>query len=605
MSDDITLEKQKIAELQKQVDFLSAILDSLPFNVFAKNKNFQYIYNNKFYNIINNAEPGSIYGKTDFEVFHSKELSNRYRNSDLKILNEKNSFRDYIPTLSKNEVSYHEIFKQPLVMNDEVQGMVGVVIPPPSESNNQNVVYKNFNDKSPAIIFDYFFITNQLEILKNIPEFVIFENNKLKKESILPEDYHIIENIKEEIKSQPANIVHLVRFLNKNGEIALCHFELKLFYDKNMNLTRFSGLIRPVNNSNKRDEILSVEIINAKKSIFSKIRESYDLCLYVNVAYNTYYIYQAGSVFKNIVQVGEWNSFIDNIVEFLHPSDYEILKNIFQTLNDAPEANNEEQIMFREFRIKESDGEYRWKKIETQKMKSTIDKSFLLLIFDINESVIERDKRNVREINTELIETLSTIVEFRDLESGEHISRIKTFTKILLNNAQKLIDGVEYTKELIEIISAASAMHDIGKIAIPDNILLKPGRLTPEEFDTMKTHTIKGCEILQTIPQIQEATYFKYSYDICRHHHERYDGRGYPDGLKGDEISLEAQIVSLADVFDALTSKRCYKDAYSLDKAAEMIMNGECGVFSEKVLECFKYSLPEMTNFCLSQLYKN
>ncbi len=601
MSNEATTEEQKIAELQKQVDFLSALLDSLPFNVFAKNKNFQYVYNNAFYNVFNNVKPGTIYGKTDYEVFHSKELSERYRASDLKIINEKASFRDYIPTLSKNEVSYHEIFKQPLMMNNEVQGMVGVVIPPAPEIKNQNVVYKDFNDNSPAIIFDYFIVTNQLEILKDIPEFDIFENNRFKKESIVPEDYHIIENFYEEIKSQPANIVHLIRFLNKNGEVALCHFELKLFYDKDMNLTRFSGLIRPVNNANKRDEILSVEIINAKKSIFSKIRESYDLCLYVNLAYNLYYIYQAGSVFKNIVQVGEWNSFIDNIVEFLHPSDFGILKKIFQTLSDNPEENNNEQIMFREFRIKENDGEYRWKKFETQKLKSTIDDSFLLLIFDVNESVIERNKRNVREINTELIETLSTIVEFRDLESGEHISRIKTFTKILLKTAQKLIEGVEYTNELIEIISAASAMHDIGKIAIPDNILLKPGRLTAEEFETMKTHTIKGCEILQTIPQIQEATYFKYSYDICRHHHERYDGHGYPDGLKGDEISLEAQIVSLADVFDALTSKRCYKEAYSLDKAAKMIVNGECGVFSEKILECFKFSLPEMKKFCLSQ----
>ena len=141
-----------------------------------------------------------------------------------------------------------------------------------------------------------------------------------------------------------------------------------------------------------------------------------------------------------------------NIVNFLHPNDFGILKKIFQTLSDAPEENNKDQIMFREFRIKENDGEYRWKKFETQKLPGTIEDSFLLLIFDVNESVIERDKRNVREINTELIETLSTIVEFRDLESGEHISRIKTFTKILLKTAQRLIKGVEYTNELIEIL---------------------------------------------------------------------------------------------------------------------------------------------------------
>jgi putative two-component system response regulator len=130
-------------------------------------------------------------------------------------------------------------------------------------------------------------------------------------------------------------------------------------------------------------------------------------------------------------------------------------------------------------------------------------------------------------------------------------------------------------------------MHDIGKIAIPDSILLKPGPLTPEEFEIMKTHTIRGCEILTSLNYTQDQVYFKYCYEICRYHHERWDGRGYPDGLKEEEISIWAQATSLADVYDALTSKRVYKAAFTHKQAVEMIMKGECGVFNPKMLDCF------------------
>jgi putative two-component system response regulator len=131
-------------------------------------------------------------------------------------------------------------------------------------------------------------------------------------------------------------------------------------------------------------------------------------------------------------------------------------------------------------------------------------------------------------------------------------------------------------------------MHDIGKIAIPDSILLKPGRLTTEEFEIMKEHTIRGCKIINSASVIQDEEYYMYCYDICRHHHERYDGNGYPDGLKGEEISIVAQVVSVVDVYDALISRRCYKEAYDEEKVFEMILNGECGVFNPKLIECLK-----------------
>ena len=133
----------------------------------------------------------------------------------------------------------------------------------------------------------------------------------------------------------------------------------------------------------------------------------------------------------------------------------------------------------------------------------------------------------------------------------------------------------------------ASILHDVGKIAVPDSILNKPGRLTAEEFEIMKTHTVQGAALLDRIPQLHRHRSYRYAVDIARHHHERWDGRGYPDGLKGDEISLWAQVVSLADVYDALSCKRVYKDAFPRERVLEMIRNGECGVFNPELLRCF------------------
>ena len=190
--------------------------------------------------------------------------------------------------------------------------------------------------------------------------------------------------------------------------------------------------------------------------------------------------------------------------------------------------------------------------------------------------------------NEKIVDILGTVVEYRSLESGEHIKRVKGFTKILGEEFMKEYPEYNMTSEALEIITSASALHDIGKIAIPDNILLKPGRLTDEEFTCMKTHTVQGCEILLAIKDVWDEEYSKTCYEICRYHHERYDGKGYPDGLKGDEIPISAQLVSIADVYDALTNERCYKKAFSTDEAYNMIIGGECGVFSPKMMKVFK-----------------
>lgn len=202
-------------------------------------------------------------------------------------------------------------------------------------------------------------------------------------------------------------------------------------------------------------------------------------------------------------------------------------------------------------------------------------------------NLLKHQADQLAKSNVSIIEILGTIVEYRNLESGEHIQRVKSYTRIL--GEQLMEDYPEYnlTSKQLNVIVSASALHDVGKIAIPDSILLKPGRLTKEEFEFMKEHTTKGCEIINNIRGVWSEEYAKASYEICRHHHERYDGRGYPDGLLGENIPISAQLVAVADVYDALVNERVYKSAFSADKAFNMIINGECGTFSPKLMDCF------------------
>lgn len=189
--------------------------------------------------------------------------------------------------------------------------------------------------------------------------------------------------------------------------------------------------------------------------------------------------------------------------------------------------------------------------------------------------------------NKLMIEILSNIVEFRNGESGLHVLHIRVLTEIIL---KWLIDNSEYglSEDDIYLICNASALHDIGKISIASEILNKPGRLTDEEFKIMKGHALEGARLLQDIPMRENEPLIQLGCQICRWHHERFDGRGYPDGLKGEEIPIAAQVVALADVYDALTSKRVYKPAFSHEKAVDMILNGECGVFNPVLLTCLK-----------------
>lgn len=210
-------------------------------------------------------------------------------------------------------------------------------------------------------------------------------------------------------------------------------------------------------------------------------------------------------------------------------------------------------------------------------------------IKDLNKiNYIEADN-----MNDKIVEIISNIVEFRNLESGNHVKRVKSFTNTLAKYMANVYPEYNLNNIDINIITSASALHDVGKIVISDNILLKRGKLSKEEFEIMKTHTTNGCIILNMLNDVLKEKEWIVSYEICKYHHERYDGNGYPEHLKGEQIPISAQIVSIADVYDALVHERIYKEAFPVDVAYNMIQNGECGTFSPKLMKCFSLARKE------------
>lgn len=225
------------------------------------------------------------------------------------------------------------------------------------------------------------------------------------------------------------------------------------------------------------------------------------------------------------------------------------------------------------------------------KMKDELSQVFQELAERTQELAISH--RQLQNTNEELLDALGSVVEFKSMESGEHIKRVKNYTRVLLKQVKDFYPEYGLTNESIELMCRAAALHDLGKIAIPDAILEAPRRLTAEEFEEMKKHTIYGCQILEKF-KFDETDFYQYCYDIIRWHHEKSDGRGYPDNLLGDDIPIYCQAVSIADCFDALVSKRVYKDSMSCDEAFQMIKNGECGSFSGIISECFDMTKDEL-----------
>ena len=198
----------------------------------------------------------------------------------------------------------------------------------------------------------------------------------------------------------------------------------------------------------------------------------------------------------------------------------------------------------------------------------------------VSDQMHEKEKNNQM-----MVEVLSQIMEFRNGESGLHVVHINTLTRLFLERLVENTDAYNLTPDDCYLISTASAFHDIGKVGIDESILNKPGKLTKEEFETMKEHTLIGASMLDKLEHYKDEKMIKIAYQICRWHHERYDGKGYPDGLIGEQIPIAAQVVSVADVYDALVSKRVYKDAYSHEQAMKVILNRECGAFNPLLME--------------------
>jgi len=214
----------------------------------------------------------------------------------------------------------------------------------------------------------------------------------------------------------------------------------------------------------------------------------------------------------------------------------------------------------------------------------------LEMLFNQQMHVLSDQDFKLQENLWAIIEVLSTAAEYRSDETGHHIERVKNITNELLRSLSVNHPEYDLSDSKIELISQASILHDIGKIHIPDRILNKPaseGRLTSEEFEIMKTHTTAGCEMLASMKGFKNSRIYEYCYAICRSHHERWDGKGYPDGLTGNQIPIAAQVVSVADVYDALISKRVYKPAFTFETAVKMINGGECGAFNPDLIECF------------------
>lgn len=205
------------------------------------------------------------------------------------------------------------------------------------------------------------------------------------------------------------------------------------------------------------------------------------------------------------------------------------------------------------------------------------------------EEMIQDQAQAMRRSSDAMVDVLSSLIEYRSAESGQHILRIRRFTEVLLREVRRSVPAYGLTDRVIGIISSAAALHDIGKISIPDAVLNKPSPLTAQEWKVMERHADTGSRIIRALGNVASEEYLRYAYHICRHHHERWDGSGYPDGLAGDDIPICAQVVGLADAYDALTSQRVYKDALSCEQSVTMICNGECGVFSPTLLECFKH----------------
>lgn len=597
--------QQRIQELEERNRFLENVLDTIPINVFVKDKESKYCYTNKICDEMNGVERGGLIGKSDFDRNTPTEIAKDFRDDDSMIMESRKGSRLLSPEYCGDKIKYYSILKEPLINDsNEVTGVLGIVV---EAQANEAPYSAEILENCDGMVFDYSIESGKSIILKPLENFDLFSRDCsmlediIHKAKLFPDDIPLLKNILQQVHAGEEQISALLRFYDNDHTLRWCKLFFHCVYDERMHPVRALGILNPISSSIVETEKRKLEIDNITDQLMNILGKRYDAFVYISEEENYYQVLYERGLLKNFKHSGTLDDYYSFCCQYLHRGDYNTSKMIPKNLEKAEGFRAEEGFLAQEIRFLTQDGTYRWKEFEFFPIKGEHSNGVLVTIFDVDNAIKKKQKQRLKEINNDIIDILSTVVEFRSVESGDHIQRIKGFTKIMLKYVNEMYDEVNYTPELIDVISSASAMHDIGKVAIPDSILLKPGKLTAEEFEEMKTHTTRGCDILESMENLQDERYYKYSYEICRYHHERFDGRGYPDGLKGDDIPLEAQIVSVADVYDALISKRVYKDAYSLDEAYQMILNGECGIFSPRLMECFKRAKEEMENFSREQ----
>lgn len=603
MERELTYEElnERVKELEKENNFYKCMMDAFPVNVFVKDTSCHYSITSKVCDELNGVERGGLKGKTDFDLQSSKEIAQSFYDDDLNIMRKKEGSFMLSPTLCGDTIKYYQIFKEPIVDEDgTVLGILGMVIDPNSEVLTQDKEqsapeqyledYKNEN----SLLLDYNIETDETMVLSDSVDFHDLPE-KFEGFASYLEGQGFIDHVGAErltalidkIKNGRSECSRVVMYFDSEGNHKYALANMTALYDKKRKASRVICVLRVIPEADLEMEKKRIVMQEASVRFNDLLSGAYERIIYVSPTKDWY------QVMKN-----------DTEMEIAETGTFDGIKVLWQDLIDKHAWEQFKKLYYDDYLLyqgkrpgintfrtqsKIAEDVYRWKEITIFAHATEDDaRSFIVAVADIEDDVREENRIKRHDANKQIIDVLSTIVEYRDLESGEHIHRIEALSELLLKEYSKdnVTDG--FTDEEIKIIATASAMHDIGKIAISDTILLKPGKLTKEEFDNMKEHTVKGSEMIRTVASIQDKDYARYCYEICRYHHERYDGKGYPDGLAGDDIPVAAQIVSVADVYDALVSKRCYKDAYAKDEAYTMIMNGECGTFSDKILHCLE-----------------
>jgi len=587
--------KDRIKELEEENRMFRMLLEAIPINLFVKDKNCRYKITSRVCDMLNGVERGGIIGKTDFDLQNSKEIAQSFYDDDQRIMTSKKGSRMMSPTLCGDTIRYYDIYKEPIINEDgEVEGILGLVISPAEmDTDKKNTEIEEQVEAyfgSQCYMFDYDIKTGNAIILKKIEELDLdyrsnesFEDFFINSGRIKDISKQAVSKMFKKIENGETEAVLVLDIMDDFGRWHSSVLNLTRIRNSKLNQNRAIGVLSFLNSADVKQEEMLLTINSIKRKMYQIISEKFNTILYISRKNKMYSC--IGKPVEPMANQGSVEMLNEYANEYIHEDDRVYFINALKSKSDVKRVNQHKMF---EMRIKGESDKYKWFEVNLYYVESIdgIGEDIILTFYDMDEIIRLKRQQEVRNTNNHLIEVLSSVVESRDFESGNHIQRMKRMTKALLKAIMEKYPEYELTDEKIEIMSSAATMHDIGKIAIPDNILLKPGRLTEDEFEIMKEHTIRGCKIINSASVIQDEEYYKYCYDICRHHHERYDGGGYPDGLKGDEISIVSQVVSIVDVYDALISKRCYKEAYDEEKVFDMILNGECGVFNPKLIDC-------------------